>query len=1131
MLPSARAKMPSLQILKTLYSKVCAMGAKEPKTVWCSFYDAASATSPEDYNEAVKKLDELCPKDFMKYFMDEWHPCWEMWRFDSSQLDPSMILVEQKKKATAGLRKNTTVAECIQSVMGIQTTTTKVAKVTIKTEEVVEEEEPFQSAPTMDEPDLYMMEFFSWEKFTTFFDDYCEQRKALFFMRNSALLSQSRRNRLIIDPDVVENLKYSCVRFNCKNYKASGKPEQGSLQEENASDGKNTKKFKGCGAYITLRLSDKRNSLVVTECQLSHNHELCPTEFAFFFRKGFLMANACLPVRTTNKISKKFVGPLDIKELLSSCNTKGYGIIETLTALDNLFTADPEAKVKLVFLEDQIIISTVFIVTSFMASLFQHFPGILIFDRFLSFNEEFDLYSFVCIDDNFQGRDCAYVLARKGTGNLLRFALASLVQSVPEVKFLVQCVIVGLDIEERSVIKEMLPCARTQMLTFQVLQKLYDKVCEMGAEEDQNIWSLLCDAASSTSPEDYSEAVKNMELHCSKDFMEYFMDEWHSCWDMWVDMSISDTSHLDPAVVLSQYKHKLTTAIRDNATVAECIQDLMVIQTISKNIKQEDEVPVVCRPPVAMEGRELYMMEFFSWEEFTTCFDAYCEEKKAVFFLKNYILLSRSKWNRNHIPAEVMEALKYSYAHLACKKLKIPNRREVGSLKQMGKNEACGAYIILNLSEKRNSLVVTECLLFHNHELCPDEFALNFKKGFLMANACLPLRKTNRISKTFVGAQDIKRLLGSCNTKDHGIRDLLMTLDNLFINDPEAKVKLVFIEDQVIVNMIFIVTPPMAAICHRFPVVLIFDRIVSFNEEFDLYSFMCIDDNFQGRDCAYVLARKEAPNLLHFAVTSLVQSVPEVQFLVQCVMLGLDIEMKGVVQEFLPSAQTQMFRLQVLQKLYDKALEMGAEEDKKLWSLLCDVASSTSEDDYNQAVKNMELYFSKDFMNYFMEKWHSCHEMWVDMFRFNSLHQDPVLVLSQCKQKLTAVLRNNATLAECIHDLMATQTTKEEIKKENDVAALYKTVCNTESASVIEEELDFSTQCVYDIKDNSDGFSLSDGVSEYIMDRDLFTCSCIMHKSSFLPCRHLFATRLQNGKALFDLKLLEKNKDSFTKMF
>ncbi|OWK16202.1 hypothetical protein Celaphus_00004672 [Cervus elaphus hippelaphus] len=137
----------------------------------------------------------------------------------------------------------------------------------------------------------------------------------------------------------------------------------------------------GCPAFIIVKLSPLRDRLVVTECQLTHSHPACPLEFAYYFRPGHLLANACLPVRTTNKISKQFVAPADVRRLLSYCKGRDHGVLDALHVLEGLFRTDPEAKVKLVFVEDQAVVETVFFLTSRTRALLRRFPRMLLVEN------------------------------------------------------------------------------------------------------------------------------------------------------------------------------------------------------------------------------------------------------------------------------------------------------------------------------------------------------------------------------------------------------------------------------------------------------------------------------------------------------------------------------------------------------------------------------------------------------------------------------------------------------------------------------------------------------------------------------------------------------------------------------
>nr|XP_032653827.1 uncharacterized protein ZSWIM9 [Chelonoidis abingdonii] len=528
----------------------------------------------------------------------------------------------------------------------------------------------------------------------------------------------------------------------------------------------------------------------------------------------------------------------------------------------------------------------------------------------------------------------------------------------------------------------------------------------------------------------------------------------------------------------------------------------------------------LAQAPRGMEEDELQEKEFFSWEEFSAFFDAWCERRKVLFFVKNSVPLSKCKWATAPPRPDVVEALKYSSVRLVCKDFRGSSKPNQG-----GQHKGCCASIVLKMSPKKDRLIVTECQLAHNHALCPIEFAYYFKKGYLMANSCLPVRTTNKISKQFVGGPDVRRLLSYCKSRDHGVLDVLTVLDRLFASDPNAKVKLVFMEDKVIVQTIFFLSSRMMVLSRRFPLMLFFDRMVGLNEEFDLYSVLCVDGAGRGREVAYCLTQRETPDLLRFTLASLVQSVPEVKLQVRCITLGVEIAHLEAVKELLPNARVQICRSQVLETLFSKAQELGAAEDERIWPLLCRLAAAKSPAAYQQAAQEMKAILPQRFVRYFQRHWQPRSEMWVQFWAFETARNvNACELLKQHQRRLLAALSPSPTVAQCMLDLLAMQVGSEAHElDEGELATHYRAICKPEPAGLIEEELGFARHGRYRFQETAEGYLLHDGLSEFAMDQALTRCSCSIYSSSLLPCRHLFATRLRTGLALFDPGLLHRN--------
>ncbi|XP_069313677.1 uncharacterized protein ZSWIM9 [Eulemur rufifrons] len=428
---------------------------------------------------------------------------------------------------------------------------------------------PACTAAGQEEQELRERAFFSWAEFSRFFDAWCQQRLALFFVKSSMHLARCRWASAPPLYTLIDVLKYSYVRLVCKDVRAPSRPTVGPPQP-------------GCPAFIIVKLSPLRDRLVVTECQLTHSHPACPLEFAYYFRPGHLLANACLPVRTTNKISKQFVAPADVRRLLSYCKGRDHGVLDALHVLEGLFRTDPEAKVKLVFVEDQAVVETVFFLTSRTRALLRRFPRILLVDRLPGLQGALDLLAVLCVDGAGRARQAACCVARPGTPSLLRFALASLLQSAPDVKGRVRCLTAGPEVAAQlPAVRQLLPCARVQICRAQGLETLFSKAQELGGagREDPGLWPRLCRLAGASSPAAYDEALAELHAHGPAAFVDYFERNWEPRRDMWVRFRAFEAARdLDACALVRSHRRRLLRRLSPSRSVAQCLRDLVAMQ-------------------------------------------------------------------------------------------------------------------------------------------------------------------------------------------------------------------------------------------------------------------------------------------------------------------------------------------------------------------------------------------------------------------------------------------------------------------------------------------------------------------------------------------------------------------------
>ncbi|KAG3256393.1 hypothetical protein H1C71_039462 [Ictidomys tridecemlineatus] len=425
------------------------------------------------------------------------------------------------------------------------------------------------TAAGKEEQELLERAFFSWAEFSRFFDKWCQQRLVVFSVKSSTHVARSPWASAPPLYRLIHVLKYSYVLLVCKDMRAANQPAAWPPQPS-------------CPAFITLKLSPLRDRLVVSECQLTHSHPACPREFAYHFRPGHLLANACLPVRITNQISKQFVAPADVRRLLSHCKGPDHGVLDALHVLEGLFRTDPEAKVKLVFVEDQAMVETVFFLTSRTRALLRRFPRILLVDRLPGLQGTLDLLAVLCVDSAGRARQAACCVARPGTPSLLRFVLVSLLQSAPDVKGRVRCLTAGPEVAAQlRAVRQLLPCARVQICRAQGLETLFSKAQELGgaSQEDPGLWPLLCRLAGAASYAAYSEALAELRAQGPAAFVKYFEHNWAPRHDMWVRFRAYEASrNLDACALVRGHRKRLLRRLSPSHSVAQCLRDLVAMQ-------------------------------------------------------------------------------------------------------------------------------------------------------------------------------------------------------------------------------------------------------------------------------------------------------------------------------------------------------------------------------------------------------------------------------------------------------------------------------------------------------------------------------------------------------------------------
>uniref|UniRef100_A0A8I3WDQ5 Uncharacterized protein n=2 Tax=Callithrix jacchus TaxID=9483 RepID=A0A8I3WDQ5_CALJA len=206
----------------------------------------------------------------------------------------------------------------------------------------------------------------------------------------------------------------------------------------------------------------------------------------------------------------------------------------------------------------------------------------LLVDRLPGLQGALDLLAVLCVDGAGRARQAACCVARPGTPSLLRFALASLLQSAPDVKGRVRCLTAGPEVAAQlPAVRQLLPCARVQICRAQGLETLFSKAQELGGagREDPGLWSRLCRLAGASSPAAYDEALAELHTHGPAAFVDYFERNWEPRRDMWVRFRAFEAARdLDACALVRGHRRRLLRRLSPSRGVAQCLRDLVAMQ-------------------------------------------------------------------------------------------------------------------------------------------------------------------------------------------------------------------------------------------------------------------------------------------------------------------------------------------------------------------------------------------------------------------------------------------------------------------------------------------------------------------------------------------------------------------------
>ncbi|KAM4650678.1 uncharacterized protein ZSWIM9-like, partial [Discoglossus pictus] len=139
------------------------------------------------------------------------------------------------------------------------------------------------------------------------------------------------------------------------------------------------------------------------------------------------------------------------------------------------------------------------------------------------------------------------------------------------------------------------------------------------------------------------------------------------------------------------------------------------------------------------------------------------------------------------------------------------------------------------------------------------------------------IAQINDISQKFLDRSDLARLLRIDSSSQKGQTPILLELDTFFISNPQAKIKLVFVQDTLSVKNIFLMSPAMQELANKFPEHLYVDFLSNICPGFNLYSVSCEDDISGWKMCAACISKTNSSDTLRFLMVSILQIIPKMK--------------------------------------------------------------------------------------------------------------------------------------------------------------------------------------------------------------------------------------------------------------
>lgn len=342
---------------------------------------------------------------------------------------------------------------------------------------------------------------------------------------------------------------------------------------------------------------------------------------------------------------------------------------------------------------------------------------------------------------------------------------------------------------------------------------------------------------------------------------------------------------------------------------------------------------------------------------------------------------------------------------------------------------------------------------------------------------------------------------------------------NLYLageDDPEAVIS-VQANNEGVLEFLLLVTGDMKQTFAMFPEVLMIDFSYCTNRlRMPLFSLLVEDGNGTGQTVGYAFITHETEHTLSAVMTE----ISRIHKLEKVKVVVLDKDMKEIAAfgKVIPAAEVQLCKFHVIQAVdrFIQKLSKPQEEKNDLQKFFQSLLFSKSKSAFERALGHLAATAPESFMAYYNKNWGKPHQIkhWAFYKTIQQINLGNTTNkrMESHNQKIKDILKRNLTLTEAVKSILLLHRGKVNEMTHREFNHTFKTAYRLGDDDVVKDHI------VKNITPYAAGILIAElEKARFSTSKNNKMCSCSLKKTMLLPCRHVFARRIEQGEDIFSI--------------